>query len=180
MDFKTTSTKRRAGVTLIEMAIALGIASIVMLILGSLSSFTARSLAGLANYADLDRTSRNALDTMSQQIRQTRRVIEGTTNRLVFEDNDGGTLQFHYDAGARTLRRTKNAGASKVLLSNCDNLTFSMYQRNPVAGTYDIYPTATPATCKLIQLRWTCSRDLLKSKFNTESVQSAKIVIRKQ
>ena len=180
MDFKTTSTKRRAGVTLIEMAIALGIGSIVMLILGSLSSFTARSLAGLANYTDLDRASRNALDTMSQQIRQTRRVIEGTTNRLVFEDSDGGTLQFLYDAGARTLRRTKNGAASKVLLSNCDNLTFSMYQRNPVAGSYDVYPTASAATCKLIQLRWTCSRDLLKSKFNTESVQSAKIVIRKQ
>ena len=181
MDFKTTSiNQRRAGVTLIEMAIGIGIGSIVLMILGSLSSFTARSLAGLANYSDLDQASRSALDTMSQQIRQTRRVIEGTTNRLVFEDSDGGTLQFSYDAGSRTLRRIKNGVGSKALLSNCDNLTFSMYQRNPVAGSYDVYPTASPATCKLIQLRWTCSRDLLKSKFNTESVQSAKIVIRKQ
>src|SRR5688500_511949 len=109
--------------------------------------------------------SRNALDTMSQQIRQTRRLVEGTTNRLVFEDSDGGELQFFYDANARTLRRSKN-GASKLLLSNCDELTFSMYQRNPVAGSYDVYPTATAANCKLIQLRWTCSRDLIKAAAN--------------
>jgi hypothetical protein len=98
----------------------------------------------------------------------------------VFEDSDGGTLQFLYDPKARTLRRTKNGAASKVLLSNCDQLTFSMYQRNPVGGSYDVYPAATAQTCKLIQLRWTCSRDLLRAGANTESVQSSKIVIRKQ
>jgi type II secretory pathway component PulJ len=180
MDFKTTSTKRRTGFTLVEMAIGLGVGSLVLMILASLSSYTARSFAALANYSDLDRSSRNALDAMSQQIRQTRRLTEGTTNRLVFEDSDGGTLQFFYDAGAKTLRRTKNGGASKLLLSNCQQLTFSMYQRNPVGGSYEAYPTATPATCKLIQLRWTCARDLLRAGANTESVQSSKIVIRKQ
>jgi len=181
MDFKATSTKsRRAGLTLVEMAIALGIGSVALLIMASLSSFTARSFAGLANYSDLDRMSRNALDTMSQQIRQTRRLTEGTTNRLVFEDSDGGTLQFFYDPSAKTLRRTKSGEPSKVLLTNCKQLTFSMYQRNPVAGSYDVYPTAAAATCKLIQLKWTCTRDLLVADANTESVQSAKIVIRKQ
>jgi hypothetical protein len=181
MDFKATSTKRRrAGVTLVEMAIALGIGSIGLLIIASLSSFTARSFAGLANYTDLDRMSRNALDVMSQQIRQTRRLTEGTTNRLVFEDSDGGQLQYLYDPSAKTLRRIKSGEPTKLLLSNCKQLTFSMFQRNPVAGTYDVYPTASPATCKLIQLKWTCTRDLLVADANTESVQSAKIVIRKQ
>jgi len=166
--------------SLVEMAIALGIASLGMLILGSLSSYTARSMAGLANYTDLDQASRNALDRMSQEIRQTRRLTDGSTNRLTFEDSDGGTLQYFYDREAKTLRRTKNGAASKVLLKNCTQLTFSMYQRNPVGGSYDAYPAATPQTCKLIQLRWTCSRDLLRAGANTESVQSSKIVIRKQ
>lgn len=180
MDFKITSIKRsRAGMTLIETLIGIGLASLVMVIVAMLSSFTARSVAGLANYTDLDRMSRNALDQMSAQIRQTRRLIEGTTNRLVFEDADGAELQYVYNASNRTLRRSKNGG-SKILLTNCDELTFSLYQRNPVAGSYDVYPTATAANCKLIQLRWTCSRDLLTAKANTESVQSSKIVIRKQ
>jgi len=180
MDFKVTSTKRRLGFTLVEMAIGLGVASIVMMALGSLSGYTARSMAALANYTDLDQNSRTALDTMSQEIRQTRRLTDGSTNRLVFEDSDGGQLQYFYDKDSKTLRRQKNGGGSKVLLDNCQQLTFSMYQRNPVAGSYDVYPTATPATCKLIQLRWTCSRNLIRTDANSESVQSSKIVIRKQ
>jgi hypothetical protein len=117
---------------------------------------------------------------MSQEIRQTRRLTDGSTNRLVFEDSDGGQLQYYWDKDSKTLRRQKNGGGSKVLLDNCQQLTFSMFQRNPIGGTYDVYPAATPATCKLVQLRWTCSRDLLKTGANTESVQSSKIVIRKQ
>ena len=183
MDFKVTSTKsiyRRAGFTLAEMAIGLGVAAFVMMMLGALSSYTARSLAGLANYTDLDQNSRTALDTMSQEIRQTRRLTDGSTNRLVFEDSDGGQLQYFWDKDSKTLRRQKNGGGSKVLLDNCQQLTFSMFQRNPIGGSYDVYPAATPATCKLVQLKWTCSRDLLKTGANTESVQSSKIVIRKQ
>lgn len=180
MDFKITSTKRRAGVTLVDMLIGLSIASIGMLIMASLSSHTARSFAGLANYTDLDRASRNALDTMSKEIRQTRRLIDGSTNSLTFEDSDGSTLQYTYSKGAKTLKRSKNGASPKVLLTDCQNLTFLMFQRNPVAGSYDVYPAATPATCKLIQLKWTCSRDLITAGANTESVQSSKIVIRKQ
>ena len=34
--------------------------------------------------------------------------------------------------------------------------------------------------CKLIAVSWVCSRTILGSKMNTESVQTAKIIIRKQ
>ena len=181
MDFKTTFTKRRrSAFTLIETVIAVGISGLLLAAIAGTSSFAARSFAGLANYSDLDRMSRNALDKMSQEIRQTRRLIDGSTNRLAFEDSDGGTIEYIYNSHSRTLRRQKNGGGSKVLLENCDQLTFSMYQRNPIGGTYDVYPTATPSNCKLVQLRWTCSRDLITARANTESVQSSKIVIRKQ
>lgn len=179
MDCKATSTKRRAGFSLTEMMVTAGIGAILLLALGSLLAYTGRSYAAIANYADLDKASRNALDTMSQQIRQTSRLKEGTATRLLFEDYDGADLEFIYSSSARTLVRNKS-GQSKVLLKNCDDLTFSLFQRNPIGGSYNVYPTATAATCKLVQLRWTCSRDLLKSKVNTESVQSSKIVIRKQ
>lgn len=160
--------------------VGVGISSLMLVALASLTMYTGRSFAAMVNYVDLDKASRSALDTMSQQIRQTRRLKEATAYKLVFEDYDGKDLTFEYSEGSRTLTRSKTDEASKILLKNCDELNFSIYQRNPIGGTYNVYPTATAATCKLVQLRWTCSRDLIRSKVNTESVQSSKIVIRKQ
>ena len=167
--------------TLVELLFALGILSLVLAGLAALTFYTGRSFAALANYVDLDASSRHALDTMSREIRQTKRLIAGTATKLTFEDFDGKDLVYEYDAGSRQLTRTKNGVADPdPLLTECNFLEFSMFQRNPVAGKYDQYATANASTCKLVQLRWVCSRDLIKQKWNTESVQSAKIVIRKQ
>jgi hypothetical protein len=54
-----------------------------------------------------------------------------------------------------------------------------MYQRTPMAGVWDQFPTTNLATCKLIEVRWKCSRKLHPlSPQTTEYMQSAKIVIR--
>lgn len=180
MDFKPTSTKRRAAFSLAETMVVLGIGSLMMAALAALTTYTGRSFAAIVNYTDLDKLSRNALDTMSKEIRQTTKLTAASSTNLTFLDFDGNTLAYTYNHDARTLTRTKTGEADKTLLKGCDELTFSIYQRNPIGGTYNVYPTATADTCKLIQLRWTCSRDLIRSKVNTESVQSAKIVIRKQ
>jgi hypothetical protein len=157
------------------------IGSLVAMGMAQLMLFSGRSFAAMANYVSLDRASRNALDTMSKQIRQTNRLIDYSSTSLTFEDADGGTLVFSYDAGARTLTRSKDGIAdAKPLLEECDYLHFSIFQRNPIGGTYDVYPTATTTTCKLVQLSWICSREIFGLKANTESVQSSKIVIRKQ
>jgi type II secretory pathway component PulJ len=167
--------------TLMELLVALGIASVLLTATASLAFYTSRSFAAVANYVELDTFSRNALDSMSREIRQTRKLKEGTDSKLVFEDGDGKDLVYTYDSATRSLTRTKNGVADpKPLLKQCDFLKFSMYQRNPMNGKYDQYPTADASTCKLVQLRWICSRDLVYAKRNTESVQSAKIVIRKQ
>jgi len=67
-----------------------------------------------------------------------------------------------------------------VLLSECDYLQFGIYQRNTISNTYDQFTTANPTTCKVVQLEWICSRKILGARLNTESVQSAKIVIRRK
>ena len=59
------------------------------------------------------------------------------------------------------------------------NLGFTSLFRNPVGGSVDQYSTTDPALCKVVQLSWTCSRKVLGKKSTTESVQSAKVVIRK-
>lgn len=166
---------------MVELLVGLGVGAVLLTALAALLFYTGRSFAAIANYVDLDTYSRNALDTMSREIRQTRRLLEGTETRLVFEDWDGKRLSYTYDANSRTLNRAINdVTDAQPLLKECNYLKFSMYQRNPVSGKYDQYPTANASTCKLVQLRWICSRDLITARWNTESVQSAKIVIRKQ
>ena len=180
MDFRTTSTKRRQdALSLIEFIVAAGISTLVLSILAALGYFGARSFAAMTNYVDLDMRSRAALDQMSKDIRQCDSLASFNTNKLVFNYGGGNSLTYTYSASDRTLTRTFN-NASKVLLTECDYLNFAIFQRNPVGGTYNQYPTADPATCKLVQLNWVCSRTILGSRANTESVQSAKIVIRRQ
>jgi prepilin-type N-terminal cleavage/methylation domain-containing protein len=184
MDCNFTSIKkgsRSRGFTLIELLVGIMLSGIMLTALGALTFYTGRSFSALANYVDLDNASRNALDRMSSEIRQTQYLMEASETKLVFRDSDGGKLSYVYNPSTRTLRRFKNdVGGPVPLLTECNSLKFSIYQRNPINGTYDQYPTATPATCKLVQLRWICTRDLIIAKRNTECVQSAKIVIRKQ
>ena len=180
MDCKTTSIKiRSAGANLVEMMVATGVLSLVFIAIASISYFSGRSFAAMANYVDLDYNSRKALDRMSKEIRQVNYLMEASDNWLVFKDSDGGTLVYYYAPGSKKLMRVKS-GKSETLLQECDYLKFSIFQRNPVGGTYNQYPTAVPANCKLVQLNWTCSRQIFGKKANTESVQSAKIVIRKE
>jgi Tfp pilus assembly protein PilW len=164
--------------TLFEVMFALAISSMVLAGVCSLYFYSYRSFAAQLNYVEMDQDSHRALDKMSQQIRQVKAMTGFTTNQLTFTDYDDQTLSFIYNPTNKTLFRRK-AGLSDVLLNGCDSLTFSIYQRNPVAGKYDQYPTADVTTAKLVQVQWLCSRKLFSnSQMNTESMQSAKIVIR--
>lgn len=169
---------RSGGFTLVETMVATGISSILLVVLASFSFYSARTCAAMGNYSDLETQSRQALDRITQQIRQAQCLTAFSSTKLTFRDADGGVLAFEFNPDARTLAREKD-GASQILLEGCDYAKFEIFQRNPIAGTYDAYPTAAPDTCKLIQVSWVCSRSLLGVRANTESVQSAKIVIRK-
>ena len=102
-----------------------------------------------------------------------------SSNQLVFRDYDGHSLSYTYSPDDQTLTRSKD-GTNKLLLKECDFMNFQIFQRNPIGGTYDQYPTAVVTNCKLVSVTWICSRKIIGSKLNTESVQTAKIVIRKQ
>jgi hypothetical protein len=190
MVFNTTSinqrgvsrhaVRRRCGALLVEYLIAVGLTGLVLMVVGLLVMFGARSFVAMSNYVALDQRSRDTLDRMTKEIRQCNRLLGSHYNYLLFEDADGGTLLYYYADWNRTLYRFKDWQMSPgPLLTGCDFLQFSIFQRNPIIGTYNQYPTATPTTCKVVQLSWVCSRPILGGQ-NTESVQSAKVVIRKQ
>jgi len=167
-----------SGISLLETLIATSVGMIVFAAVGSLTVFTARSFVAIGNYADLDNASRNALDTMSREIRQSRSLTGFTTNKLTLLDNDNTSLVFEYKPSTQELTRKKGT-ATTVLLEQCDLLNFNIYQRNPSNG-FTFYPVqnGNVSVAKLIDVSWRCSRKILGQKVNTESVQTAKIVIR--
>src|SRR5437016_14639474 len=71
-----------AGMTLVEMLVAIGIGGIIFVAIGMMIFFSGRSYAALANYVDLDNKSRQALDLMSKEIRQVNGVITNGTATL--------------------------------------------------------------------------------------------------
>jgi len=164
--------------TLFEVMVAMAIGSFVLAGVCSMYFYSYRSFAAQLNYVDLDQYSQKALDKMSQQIRQVKALTDYTTNRLVFTDYDGAALAFVYNPTNKTLIRTKGA-ATETLLTGCQSLNFSIFQRTPVPGSYDQYKATDLTTAKLVQVSWLCSRPLYyNAQINTESMQSAKIVIR--
>jgi len=168
--------------TLVEMMVALGIGSLVLLAMTSFSFYSSRSLLAITNYQDLDQQSQLALDKFSKQVRQVKQLNSFSTSgsvitSLTFQDYDDAPLTFTYDSGAKTLSRIKN-GVSKTYLTGCDSLQFQIFQRTPVSNSFDCVTTATAANCKLVEVTWSCSRSNPQMAVNSQSVQSAKVCIR--
>lgn len=163
-----------------EVLIMSAIATVVIAAVMVFTLFATRSFIAMGNYNDLDRTSRNALDRLSREIRQTDGLTAYATNKLTFKDYDGATLVYQWTPPSGTngghLDRTKNSVTTK-LLTQCDYLSFGISQRNPSNG-FTFYPTTNVNSVKLIDMNWRCSRSILGSKVNIESVQTAKIVMR--
>lgn len=177
MDCRTTSGSR-SGATLAEFLIGLGMSGLVLAVTAAFGIFSGKSLMSIWNYVDLDQRSQIAVDTLTKEVRQTTGVMEFATNRLMFSESDGVPLVYEYFPGRRTLERSKG-GQTSVLLTECDSLTFNIFQRNPSNAVYDYFPTATVTNCKMINVSWVCTRKVLGTALNSESVQTAKVVIRK-
>ncbi len=170
--------------TLVEVLVSLGLGSLILVAIMTLMLYSARSFVALSNYLDLDNFSRNALDIMSSEIREADRLVSGSDRELVFARTDPitgstNTFSYLYNPTGRELVRFEG-GRRQVLLRECDFLQFSLFQRNKSRPNMDPVPVTMPGTCKFVQLRWLCSRPILLQAVNTESVQSAVIVIRRQ
>lgn len=182
MECKNTSIDRRsvAGVSLIELMVSVAISGIIFSVVASLMYFNVRSIAALGNYTDLDRESRNALDVLSSTIRSADRLVGYTTNEIIL--NIGGAtnnLRYFYSPDAQEFSQFKN-GERTRLLTGCTRMTISIYGRNTISNQFSQFAVTNLANAKMLQFNWTCERKVLGSSVNTENVQSAKIVIRKQ
>jgi prepilin-type N-terminal cleavage/methylation domain-containing protein len=181
MEFKLTNHKRDShGFTLVEMMVGVSIGCLLLAALATLYVFSMRSFAAMANYSELNQSSRYASDIISRDIRSCAKVISQTPNQLVL-DEPGGPTTFIYDASAGTLTRSQ-AGQTRLLLSGIDPLSFSwtLYERPFVGAKYEEFPPATISSAKLIGFQWSCSRRLMGAQNNSESLEAAIVEMRNQ
>jgi len=172
--------KSCGGATLIELMTAVGIGSISLAAISTVLWYLFRSFVAMGNYADLDKASRTALDKMTRDIRQASYLVSSATNQLVFSMGGTNNLTFAWDPSTRQLTRARTGEPTTTLLKECDYLLFNTYQRNMSNQVFSAFSNASPVTCKLVDVSWMCSRQILAQKVNTESVQTAKIVIRNE
>lgn len=176
---KATARRRQSGAFLSEYVITIALTALLALVLTSMALYSGRHFVAMANYTDLNNMSVRAMDTLTCDIRKCDGLTSYDTNKLVFNDGTNGlSLSFTYDPTNRTLVR-EQGGTTTTLLTGCDSLLFSIYQGTPLTGTYDQYPVATNTDCKVVAVKWTCSRTIFGTKATTETDEEAKVVIRK-
>src|SRR5205085_7522436 len=138
---KPTQHHERAF-SLAEMMIAVAVSGVILTALLSFTVYAAKSFAAMENYVDLEQKSQYAIDTMTRNIRETKRLVSyGTrqlngstiTNVLTFMDSDDQLLTYNF---TNNILLQSKAGVNAMLLTNVDYLCFQIFQRNTQANTY--------------------------------------------
>jgi Tfp pilus assembly protein PilV len=112
------------------------------------------------------------------------RSFKALTNNITLTNSDGSAFSYQWSPYDSTFKRFYTNAAGQVtvttLLTNCDTLSFYLYTRYPTNNLQ--FNSATNVSdineTKLINVDWRCSRNIMGTKYNTESIQTAQITIR--
>ena len=173
--------QRRAAWTLLEMLVAMAASAIVLTAFLATTISISRTMVAVSNYNDLDQCSRITLDMLSQDIRNAATVSStSTTTDLTLTNNYNGSITRYAWDGTNSFTRTYRANgatSTQTMLTSCDAFAFAYYQRNPT-NNLNFVTASTSTQIKLVSVSWRCSRQILGSRLNTESVQTAHVVMR--
>ena len=175
--------QRQAGLSLLEMMVTIGIASIVLAMVMTLYIFSLKSFGAMNNYAEMDAKSRMSIDTMLKEMRQASAVVGYQTNGstrwlMLTNSNERKLITYTWDPTAATLVCDKTGSPTHTNLTGCDNWSFGFYMRVPTTNGTFFSAGNNLAITKLISMSWTCSRSNIIRKINTESVMTAQVVLR--
>lgn len=185
---QSSRARRTAAMTLLELLVAMGLGTLVLSVVLVLTVFAARTFIALGNYSNLDQQSRLGADNMTREMRQATAVVawQQTANArslTLTNATQGYVVRYWWDSTSRNLMmRKSNEGADQLVLSGCERWDFALWQRTPQPNLTNVfYPALTPLQCKLVDMTWKCSRAVVSTTLlNTETVQTAQIVLRNQ
>ncbi len=178
--------------TLMEVMIAMSVFTVAGGAVMSAYVFGLRSFQALSNYAQLDKQNREAMDNLSREIRQSTAVVAVSTNsnsslKLLVGVSASGVntnVTYNFNGTSKNMTRTLSLnstvlGPVKTILTNCSLVHFQLGMRPPNTN-YGYFKTTDISVAKMVDLTWKTSRSLPGGVANTENIQTARIVIRKQ
>jgi Tfp pilus assembly protein PilW len=182
---RNAASRRAAAMTIVEMVVAVAVFAVASAAFATLFSFSIMSSASMVNYATLDQENRQAMDKLTREIREAWYVSGSASNSLTLLNGLNQTVVYQFNSGNHTMTRKVDSGAPQMLLTNCLILNFNLYQRNPSNNNLEIYPVGSTNTfqnaVKAVELTWKTQKKLNpSSRINSENVQTARIVIRKE
>lgn len=178
------------GFSLVEMMVAVGIASIVLVVLALLSLNGLQSFLIMGNSTALDARSRWAADQITRELRQAAGVVryevEEASRTLVLTNRlEGYLLQYVWNAADCTLTSQKADEPPVVCLTDCDDWAAEFFQNQLQASATAPYWPATNGAgeldldqARIVSLSWKCRCPVAGSRITTESAQTVQVALR--
>jgi hypothetical protein len=170
--------------TFVELMVASALGTVLVALLLVLTLYGQQSFGLMTGYSELDSKTRNAVTLLSKEVRESTRVLDAQSSSALKSLTltnaiDSVTVKLVWDAAERTLTIQKNPGATGTLLTGCDSWDYALYDGAPIitGGKVSFSPSASPTTCKLVQMSWSCSRTVL-GKTTASSVESVRFGLR--
>lgn len=164
---------RKRGFTLVEVMVAALISGVVLATATGSLLFLAKSTAGIANYQEMNMTTRYTLELFASDARMTADVNFATSTTVSLEvyDSSGAleTVIYSYDPDNAQFSRTVG-GATRILLSDVDSVDLKYF-------TLRRDETTVLVEMKEIQLQVVMSRNVLNVG-NTNEILSARFMMR--
>lgn len=171
--------RRSGGYSLVELMVGIGLSGLLTTVIAAMTLYSGTNFARLVNYTDMDSAGVNAIDQISRDIRQANGLFAYSPSSITLRtDNTNQNLTYTYSNGSRVLTRKLGTNAATTVLSECDGMSFSMYQRTPIHGSFNQYEPGTTNEAKVIFVTWNCSRAIHGKKSTTDNASTARIVMR--
>ena len=182
---RAVQRRKSSGLTLVEIAVAAAVGSMILLLVAFLSMYALRSFASIGNSSILTAKNRIALDRMGRDIRQMQKVQscyrDDTVRWIKFTPQDTSVpyLKYLWYPDDRKVICERENEPDQTVLTDCDQWDFALYQDLPLRNSANAFRTVTNAAdCRMVEFKWTVSRSILGKEWSSEPVQSSRIVLR--
>lgn len=177
---KFARRRQRRGFTMVELIVATGISSIVLIAVLTAFLFVMRSAANIQNYSEMETQARRSLEQFAEDTRQASSVSWGLNATSVVLTVNTIPITYTYNSATGNFTRTIG-GASSTLLSGITTFSFKAYTITTVAITD--FTTAAKCTTantntKQIQISLSARRTRATLAGTTNTVLSARFILR--